>query len=370
MHTSIYKIFYTLCLCITLFLSACSYNVLPAEKNSTPPPVSKPKNIALLLPLEGPNGSSGQAIRNGFLAAYYYTKQTLSSVPTVNVIDTSGGNIIALYQQAVEKGADFVVGPLIKQDLQTLINQGHLTVPTLALNTLDNTSGVVENLYQFSLSQQDEAEQTAIRAKQDGYSHALLIVPAGNWGAEIAQSFTQKWQQQGGDMTGTFTYPLSGNMSVFIRNALAKARQNTDVIFLAAFPTYARQINPFLTRDDGSHFPVYGTSLLYEYENPPTGKNHSLNGILFDDMPWIIGSDTSTWHQIRSNIQTLWGNSYNRSPRLYAFGIDAYHLTYTLNQLSSGVDGTTGKLTVGNHQRIYRTLDWAKFQDGLVQRVP
>lgn len=366
-----------LTLLATLLLSACSMLNLPAGGGGTTPNVPKAKNVALLLPLQGNAGESGQAIRNGFLAAYYYAKQNnQAGAPEVKVVDTSGGNIVALYQQAVANGADFVVGPLTKTDVQALANQGGLAVPTLALNTLPSQRNVI-NLYQFGLSPQDEAEQAAIKARQDGHSRALVIAPAGNWGTDAAQAFEQKWQAQGGTVVQRFAYPPKADFAGLIRNALgieqhtkkasldAKPRQDIDMIFMVAFPADGRQIKPMLTFYNASNIPVYSTSLVYNGIPAPQYDN-DLNGVMFDDMPWIVGPDIPAWADIRNNAQNLWASSYNRSPRLYALGVDAYHLTYVFNQLSSGVVGATGKLTLRN-QRIYRQLEWATMQDGTPQ---
>ncbi len=294
----------------------------------------------------------------------------------MNVVDTSGGNVVALYQQAVANGANFIVGPLTKPDVQAIAAQGQLSVPTVALNTLDNATKPVANLYQFGLSPQDEAQQVATRAKKDGHSRALVITPAGNWGNDVAKAFAQQWQQLGGSIAGNYTYSSQQNMTTVVSHALGattpndkgaapQARSDVDMIFLVAFPPQARQIKPLLTYY-AANIPVYALSLIYG--GVPSPQDHDLDGILFTDMPWVLGPDTSVWSQIRTNIQTLWPDSYNRSPRLYALGIDAYHLTYTLNRLSSGIDGATGKLTLDGNQRIHRQLEWAKMQDGVPQR--
>ncbi len=345
-------------------LSACSVNHPLLDRATTEPAtvMQNPHKITLLVPLSGENAKSGEAIRNGFLAAYYYAKQTLPNPPSINVVDTASQHITTAYQQAVNKGANFIVGPLTKPELQTLADQNHLTVPTLALNTLDRLNAV-PHLYQFGLLPQDEAKQIAIKAKQAGFSKAVMIVPPGRWGTDIAKAFQQQWQASGGTTTGTWSYTTT-NISNLVRNATAT---HPDVIFLAAFPNYARQIKPLINLYAGKNIPVYATSLVYT--GIPSRQDHDLDGIVFNDMPWIIGPDTPAWHQIRDNIQTI-SSTYNQFPRLYAFGIDAYHLTYTFNQLSTGIEGTTGRLTLDDHNRIHRTLNWAKFENGNPEPLP
>src|SRR5690606_24490103 len=149
--------------------------------------------------------ASGQAVRNGFLASYYAAKEQNPNTPTVDVLDTSKGNVVALYQQAIAQGADFVVGPLKKEDVETLAASGNLPVPVLALNTL-NDGRSVRNLYQFGLSPQEEAMQVAVKAVQNGYSRALVVAADDAWSQGVADAFQQQFVMQGGVITEDFAY--------------------------------------------------------------------------------------------------------------------------------------------------------------------
>lgn len=374
--------YFRLMVCGFLILAAAWLAGCAASKlggvSGTSLPSGKPKQIALLLPLQGGNATSGQAIRNGFLTAYYYAKQQQADAPAVTVMDTSGADIVALYQQAVDKGADFVVGPLTKENLQTLAGKGALTRPTLALNTLDN-GAVVGNLYQFGLSPQEEASQAAIRAHNDGRQRAIILYPNGSWGQGVAMAFQNQFQSAGGTVVASYPFVPREDFSTGVAQALgvdpaakrsARPRQDIDMVFLVAFPQEARQIRPqFLFYNAGS-LPIYATSLIYS-GTPNPQYDTDLNGIQFDDMPWILGPDMPQWAEMREHIKTLWATSYAKSPRLYALGIDAYHLTYRLADMgSSTLPGATGGLSVGADQHIQRQLSWASIQNGVPQPLP
>src|SRR5690606_32760795 len=111
----------------------------------------QPRQVALLLPLQGTLEKSGKAVRDGFMAAYYAAKNRDTRVPEVRIFDTSGGNIDQVYQLALDDGAEFIVGPLEKESLAQLNLRLNLPVPTLALNEVDNAFGYPEGLYQFGL---------------------------------------------------------------------------------------------------------------------------------------------------------------------------------------------------------------------------
>ena len=74
-------------------------------------------------------------------------------------------------------GAQFVVGPLSKPAVSKLMTEGAITVPTLTLNFAYQTDPLPANLYQISLSPEDEARQVAERAWLDGHNQAISVVP-------------------------------------------------------------------------------------------------------------------------------------------------------------------------------------------------
>lgn len=322
-------------------------------------------NVYLLLPLGGEHNSSATAIRNGFLAAYYYAHAGSSNPAQISVVNTYGHHIDALYSEAVQKGADFVVGPLLKDNIARLVKQGNVPVPTLVLGSTASYHST-DYLYQLSLHQVDEARQVAKRAKADGFKNALIIVPPGTWGAGIAQAFQRAWESAGGHTVGVWAYPKSGSMALMVQHALKSRQGRPDVVLLAARPNYARRINAFLKFDTQDALPVYATSLVYT--GIPSSKDHDLDGVIFADMPWVLTQQPANLEQLSRNISDP-ANVYQWM-RLYALGMDAYHLTYAFDQLAYGLKGDTGVLTLGHNGRITRTLSWAKFENGVPRPLP
>src|SRR4051812_10012688 len=98
-----------------LLLSGCTSLTVTSPAFLAKPitTVTEPQHVALLLPLSGNLASAGQAVKEGFLAAYYASQPRPELA--IEFYDTaSQADINSLYQQAQQKGADFVIGPLTK----------------------------------------------------------------------------------------------------------------------------------------------------------------------------------------------------------------------------------------------------------------
>lgn len=364
-----------------MVLNGCSqiYNGV----SSTPLVPTEPTHIALLLPLSGDLAASGQAVRNGFFAAYYHDKQQRVSPPTIQVFDTSHGDIVALYQQAVHQGAKVVVGPLTKADVIRLAQWGHLSVPTLALNSIG--AGPIRNLFQFGLSPIDEAQQAALRAWTDGYRQALVVAPNSEWGHTNASVFIQQFQKYGGVVVDQAYYNDQASLDPTIRQLLrvnpaylknkkmasaSKRRRDADMIFLIAQPEYARQIKPLLNYYFAGDMPVYATSHVYQ-GIPAPNLDNDLEGVEFCDMPWTITPEhmvPGSLNHIRNTITQTWPDMFAAQPRLFALGVDAYDVISQLSTMQTSsrylVDGASGMLFLNDQQRIVRQLYWARFQQG------
>ncbi|MGB5586668.1 MAG: penicillin-binding protein activator [Gammaproteobacteria bacterium] len=343
-----------------------------------------PRRVALLLPLSGRLAASAIAVRDGFIAAYY---QQPEQRPAVSIYDTDRLGAVGAWEQAAAEGADFIVGPLSKNELEALatVSGG---VPTLALNEVPRGEALPEFIYQFGLSPEDEAAQAAARALGDGLSQAIALVPNNDWGMRIAASFGETLQAGGGRLLGIASYaPGTADLSDPIRGLLLvdasarrhqrlesllglnlefepRRRQDADLVFVAAQPADGRQIRPQLKFQYGADLPVYATSAIYA---PDDGPHRDLDGVRFDDMPWIISSEAEVV-ALRERLAKIWPGSSGRRARLYALGFDAFRLVPILRNdrslLDQGVPGLTGVLRLAPEQRIVRGLDWAAVVNG------
>src|SRR5690606_35595830 len=124
----------------------------------------------------------------------------------VRVYDAASG-AAAAYERAIEDGADFVVGPLLRSNVEEVVGQALVPVPLLTLNYLPDDMEGPPGVYQFALSPEDEAASAARRAISDGYSRAVALTPNNDWGRRVLSSFATTFENEGGLLLEYRTYP-------------------------------------------------------------------------------------------------------------------------------------------------------------------
>ena len=323
-----------------------------------------PQNIAVLLPQTGRYASAARSVRQGILNAYY--DNTDKSSQRIKFYDTNTTPPAIAYQQAITNGADFVIGPLTKDQVDA-VRKTSIKRTMLALNyTKPGYFGLPENFYEFGLKPEDEATQVAKRARRNGLSRAIVIAPDNKWGKRLTAAFLSTWKSAGGSITDSLYY----NKNIQFTDAIPKLlkidvaadkkltreeknkyvltkqrRHDFDVIFLFAKPAEARDIVPLLRYYYIGEVPIYATSAVHD-SNQNASRNVDLGGVIVCDIP--------------ANSRGGRINNGAPSKRLYAVGRDAYTISQNLERLavmpSFPVYGSTGALVMSPSQQIYRRI--------------
>lgn len=153
----------------------------PAAAARPPPSGEAAAHIALLLPITGRAAGAAQSVRDGFMTAYY--QAPVAERPRVRLYDTGTLSIADALTQARGQGADFIVGPLTREEVTAAAEYPGAHAPLLALNFLPADQPVPAEFYQFALSPEDEARLAARRILDDHHRRGIALVPAGDWGA-------------------------------------------------------------------------------------------------------------------------------------------------------------------------------------------
>ncbi|WP_373001008.1 penicillin-binding protein activator [Marinobacter sp.] len=353
---------------------------------------SRPEKIALALPLQGPLATAGKAIRDGFLAAYYLDDSTDREQTDIRIFDTSETPFSELYEQISKQDIDLVVGPLEKEALAGLGSMNTLPVPALGLNYLPSEKESPDGLYQFGLSAEDEARQIADRLAAEQLSQVLVLIPEGEWGDRVEFALLKRMATHEGvaldierffreDNLRAVTADLLGitvsrDRAIQVERTIGmnvefepRRRQDADAIVMVAEPTVARQFKPLFAFYFGGDLPVYSPSIIYE-GTPAPSRDRDLNGVIFTDIPWVLGED----NELRTRATENLSGTRGQPGRLFAMGADAWQLSKRLPLLrqveNASITGQTGVLTMTPQGSIHREQLWAQFRNGAPELIP
>ncbi|MBV9726711.1 MAG: penicillin-binding protein activator [Gammaproteobacteria bacterium] len=348
-------------------------------------------HIALLLPVTGRAASAAISVRDGFMTAYYQLPP--AERPGVQIYDTGSQSIAEALTQALGAGADIVVGPLTREEVTAAADFPGLRVPVLALNFLPPERTPPPQFYQYALSPEDEARLVARRVLDEHHRRGVALVPAGEWGTRVLAAFRQELQAGGGELLATAQiesartdYSSAITEVLRISDSTARfhrlesilgtklqfeprRRNDIEFIFAPAPANLERLLRPQLRFHFAGDIPTYATSDAFE---PDVRANEDLEGLIFPDMPWMLGGELAD--AVRAATREAWPQGGPHRGRLFAFGFDAFRLTQALRHAGvSGnitVAGLTGRLSLDAQRHVRRELGWAQLHDGALRLLP
>ncbi|MGX5174702.1 penicillin-binding protein activator [Aliikangiella sp. IMCC44653] len=349
-----------------------------------------PKKIAILLPLSGKLGSFGKMIHDGILAAHYQTPEA-TSAPQLAFYDTAKNlSSLTAYQQAQREGADFILGPLTKEAIESILQQEEIQIPMLALNRTESETFTHPQVYQFGLPIEDEAIQAAHYAIKKGYTKAIAFLPQNSTGARAENAFRATFEELGGELISVENYreinQLKQNVQKLLRVDTSiqrkrslerllgrnlefemRRRQDADFIFMLARPEDGRRIKPFINYYFAHDLPVIATSSIFSGKRDPQ-TDIDLNGIEFTDIPLLL-SEQAEFEQTRQTLGQILPEALDARGRYFALGYDSYNILSQLAILQAFPEyrwnGLTGELGVDFNGLVHRYLTWAQFNRGV-----
>lgn len=331
----------------------------PADRDGYRPP----SKLAVLLPLSGSLATAAAPVRDGLLAGYYGERRQR---PDIQFYDTAGtaGGATAAYAKAVAEGNDFVVGPLGRDEVSALFNQGNLSVPMLALNR-GNVAPPAGNA-SFSLAPEDEAISAAEYLIASRVSNVLVITSTDSTMRRAAEAFRDRFAERGGKVTDTLsTSETADGFGPVLQTAAAKGP--VDAVFLAVKGSQARSLVPLLAGAGLNGKPLVATSQLTSGTGKPE-QDRVLDGIIFPSDVWSVRG-TPGLPSASMTEQTL-PTARGGAQRLFAFGYDAWLITAYLERLATSaegeVKGATGELSIDGFGNVIRAPAWSTFSGGLV----
>ncbi len=357
----------------------------------------RPARIDVALPGPGtPLYRAGAALQAGLVSAWLDTTPQRRPELRFHHIGNEPDDIIAAWFDAREQGAEMLIGPLDRSQVNALValpNAG--LMPTLLLNLPDDPARLADTpgLAALALPPEEEAELAAVRALVDGHERALVLAQQTGWGERVAQAFIETFELGGGQVLESQRYdPGDSDHSFLLRRALeidrseeranrlqqvigepiesvAQRRTDVDVIFLAARADDGRQFRPQLRFFDAGDVPLMSTSHIVSGA-PDPGRDRDLDGVVLPISPWFL--DTTAPGEVRARAERRHEHLGNPAhSRLHALGRDAMALVPWLQLMRADeqlyLPGMTGRLTMPDGTALARDLPFIRIDGGRVR---
>jgi outer membrane PBP1 activator LpoA protein len=266
--------------------------------------------ILVILPQTGSMANAAESIKRGLLQANLQAEKKYK----FKFVDSEQQPIKSILQKNVHANTELVIGPLDKKQVQSLI-QLKPKVKVLALNQVP---GGVQNVYQYALSKEDDAQALSQAMRKQGIQEVIVLREQQT--AKQTESFYQAMKSIWGE----------------------KLQDKTKL------PFFSRKHQAALVLGSGQWVSAQKLPQKNIYTLPyAIEEKHSIpEGMIFCDTPALY---VQQWSDVI--------NAYQQQPvsmpyqRLIAFGGDTWQLAHALvQQQKIAFDGRTGRITL--HEQL------------------
>ena len=362
------------------------------------------ENIAVMLPLSGRLQVTGMAIKEGILAAYFNDASAMNAtrIPQLQFFDTNGATADELIAAAAD--ADWIIGPLLKENVDALLpklspqhriltlNRPEASLPALGDGEQQELlpASFSSQVY-YALAPEDEASQLAERVFTQGRRSPVLVASENTLHQRMQDAFLTRWQQLTRGLAASqhsaptlVTYSDNNTLREGILDALdvaqskerikeiqsfadgelynmARNRRDIDAVVVFTSPEQTELVNPVIEASispfGGVTVPVFATSRSIDYAQS-RNQWRDLENLHFLDMPWVLPDNPAP--ELAAQTDALWPQRPTPLQRLFAFGVDAYNLLPRINSMAwlpqLQYEGLTGALSVNQNNEIVRSL--------------
>jgi outer membrane PBP1 activator LpoA protein len=374
------------------------------------------ENIAILLPLSGPQKLAGITAQQGILAAY----QSNSNI-RLHFLDTHTLDWTTLNQNLATLAVDFVIGPILKQNLSkyllldqrietsdintdattNVITKNKITndikqIPTLLLN-VPKKSILASNIFALSMRPEDEGTQAAASLSNKEFKNPIVLSHNDAVSKRIAQAFIEQWYvmtqkaidlvyfESGKIMQKNIKASLDVSESEIrikeLKNNLkytlktqSRNRRDVDMIYLVGSAKETRLVKPYIEVNISpfaKSIPVYASSRSHSMKSD-NNSNNDLQGLTFTEVPWLLNSELQN-KKLAKISKELWPRRSDSLSRIFALGFDSYQLINSLPLMKEAPYirhyGQTGILQLGIDGVLNRTLLWGQYKRGKVVEI-
>lgn len=269
-------------------------------------------DVLVILPQSGAMERAGATIKRGFMSAY----KASGSKEKLIFADSTTNSMENILRKNVNVKTSLIIGPLVRSEIENIITLKP-KVPVLALNDLNTQA---DNVWQFSLSKQEDASALTKLIKKDDVKKLFVLRQADTEAA-----------------TELFMISLMSEFGTGIElvQEMPKKLSKKEGLLLLGSNQWVNQLNPLPEKN------IYATPLSIEQGQPIP------MGLSFCDLPALYEAQ---WSDLT--------DAYNKQPenmafqRLLAFGGDAWMIGQQFVEhpqvMKFSFVGRTGKIEVNN----------------------
>ena len=350
----------------------------PAARH--PPPAlarvaRDPSQLALLVPLAGDFGAAGEAVRDGFLAAYLHSG---GQAQHIRIYDTSAMSVHTAYDQAHRQGAEVIVGPL-RREAVAAMSALSPALPVIALNHLDPGVEPAGAIVQFSLAIEDLASAIAQALSEEHVERIVLFDSPARWSVRARARLER--ELAGVEAVGFGTFHRVAEVTNVVGDALhigesqtraqeiesllgtvieftPRRRDDVDAVVALIDAEDFQSLKPALDFHFAGDLPVFAaaTAMLGSVDLS------RLEGLRVCAMPWTVDAG-----DLGRSVHDAFPSSRGAYASLFALGVDGFRLANQLDRLAKHgepIPGSTGVLSFGEDDRIRRAPVWAEVTRG------
>jgi branched-chain amino acid transport system substrate-binding protein len=190
-----------------------------------------PVKVALILPLtaSGNAGTVAQSMRNSAELAMAQFQTDIQVLPR----DDAGNAATAqqVSQQAVDEGAEIILGPLFSNSVQTVGQVARArNIPVIAFSTDSSVAG--HGVYLLSLLPESDVARIVDYAVSQGKRSFVALIPDNAYGGVVEAEFRQDVATKGGRIVGLERF--SAGKTQDAARAVAQAAGSADALFIPA----------------------------------------------------------------------------------------------------------------------------------------
>ena len=295
------------------------------------------QTLALILPSDG-GGLAGRAAESFYRGCERGVRAD-GRIAAVDLYRTDGGLSATLrsYAAAADKGAEAVIGPLLKTNATALLKRWpHAPIPTLLLQT-GGEAERGEGYFVMTLDAAREAADLARLLRRRGAQNAMIVRQNTPRGGRQQSAFEEAWLVEGGELPERFWVRTPADWRRLF-DILKEPERETAAVFAAGDAKFAAKTRNFAPQRHA----VFASSAVNQGARAAAAL--LVENLAFMEMPWFAGLDARRAELDSPEERTL----PSAQQRFFALGADACRAALTLPQWRDGwsLSGLAGDWTL------------------------